>query len=82
MPKKSAIDIAFGYGRHGSNVRHYIPKPEEIKAICAAIRDLGYTDQAGVWHGPWNDSEHRDRAGIRFPRRVEVSEWEGVMGLE
>src|SRR6187549_1868790 len=77
---KSAIDIEFGYGRHGSNVEHYIPSEEEIAAICASIRNHGYKDQNGVWHGPWNETEHMRRAGVEFPRHVEIQEWDGRPG--
>ncbi len=77
--QKSAIDIEHGFGRHGSNVVHYIPSRKEIKAVCAAIRSMGFRDQSGVWHGPWDDTEHRKRAGIKGPRRVEIHQWDGVV---
>lgn len=74
----SALDIQFGHGRHGGNVRHYVPSPEEITRACEQIRVTGFTDRLGYWHAPWNEREHYvRRTGKLVPTRLEVQTWSG-----
>jgi hypothetical protein len=53
----------FGWGRFGSNVRHFRPSPEHIEDACREIQERGFTDSSGVWHSPWSDVEYMYRRG-------------------
>lgn len=77
----SSPDIQFGYGRHGMNVRHFVPSPEQIATACAEIREHGFTDTLGRWHAPWDDMEYRVRRSGRLVQPyVDVTRWPGATG--
>lgn len=62
----SSLEIQFGHGRHGSNVRHYVPSPEQIAATAAEVRNRGFVDCNGKKHPPWSESETQKRTAGRI----------------